>query len=265
MNIRFVYLIFPKVEGTSSMKAVLFDLDNTLILYDEAAFYQRYFREASKVFNDIMGAEEFFERTVDAIKAIFAGDGKKTNADIFLEIFAEDGRLNKEEIWDRFLHFYETGYDDLKGEIFLPGSVKDVFKRLQKLGMVIVLASNPIFPLGVQIKRLAWGGLESHEFDLVTHIENMCFCTPKSEYYMEISEKIKIDPRKCLMVGNDPLNDMAASLAGMKTFLTNDAGKMGESALELTANLNEKNVLKIPEPDFQGPLSGVISAVTKLL
>ena len=81
---------------------------------------------------------------------------------------------------------------------------------------------------------------------------------------MEISKRIQVDPQDFLMVGNDPLNDMAASLAGMKTFLTNDAGKTGESAFELTIQLMDINEISIPEPNFQGPLSGVISAVEGL-
>ena len=178
------------------MKAVLFDLDNTLILYDEAAFYERYFREASRVFNDVMGSGEFFERIIKGIKAIFDSDGERTNADIFLEIFSENTMLNKEEIWARFLHFYETGYDELKGDIILPGLVRDVVKGIRELGVTTVLASNPIFPFNVQMKRLLWGGLDNLEFDLVTHIENMRFCKPRREYYLEISRKIGISSRQ---------------------------------------------------------------------
>ena len=160
--------------------------------------------------------------------------------------------------------FYGTVYDSLRGEIHVPDSVKEIFEYIDKSGVLVVLASNPIFPLDAHIKRLSWGGLDSLEFDLVTHIENMHFCKPNREYYMEISKRIQVDPQDCLMVGNDPLNDMAASLAGMKTFLTNDAGKTGKSAFELTIQLMDINEISIPEPNFQGPLSGVISAVEGL-
>jgi len=44
------------------LKAILFDLDNTLILYDEARFFRGYFREIEKLFADIMPAEKFMER-----------------------------------------------------------------------------------------------------------------------------------------------------------------------------------------------------------
>ena len=59
----------------------------------------------------------------------------------------------------------------------------------------MVLASNPIFPLDVQMKRLAWAKLDHLPFELVTHIENMSFCKPRIEYYLEISQKIGEPPK----------------------------------------------------------------------
>jgi FMN phosphatase YigB (HAD superfamily) len=251
-------------KDKDEMKAVLFDLDNTLILYDEAAFYGRYFSKVSKVFRDLMTEEEFVNRSMSGIKAIFEGDGEKTNADIFLETFTDGLGESKDVIWGRFMSFYDTGYDALREGTYLPESVQEVFGRLENMDVLLVLASNPIFPRSVLIKRLAWGGLERLPFHLITHIENMRSCKPKIEYYLEISSRINVDPGECLMVGNDPLNDMAAALAGMKTFLTTDAGKAGESAVALTSSFHETNNLHIPEPDFQGPLSGVVSAVNEL-
>jgi len=45
---------------------------------------------------------------------------------------------------------------------------------------------------------------------LVTHIENMSFCKPRIEYYLEICWKIDEPPEACLMVGNDPINGATA-------------------------------------------------------
>ena len=32
----------------------------------------------------------------------------------------------------------------------------------------------------------------------------MHYCKPNPNYYLEISEKIGVDPRDCLMIGDDP-------------------------------------------------------------
>jgi len=52
------------------LKAILFDLDNTLILFDEAIFYQGYFRRIEKLFADIMPADNFEELLITATRAI---------------------------------------------------------------------------------------------------------------------------------------------------------------------------------------------------
>ena len=91
----------------------------------------------------------------------------------------------------------------------------------------MVLASNPIFPLDVQMKRLAWAKLDHLPFELATHIENMSFCKPRIEYYLEISKKIGAPPETCMMVGNDPVNDLIAAHAGMKTYLADDSNGAG--------------------------------------
>ena len=53
----------------------------------------------------------------------------------------------------------------------------------------------------------------------------MHYCKPRLEYYEEICYKIKEKPENCLMVGDDPVNDMVVGKMGMKTFLTTDSRK----------------------------------------
>jgi len=41
------------------LKAILFDLDNTLIYFDELTFYKKYLSQVSQVFADIMPFDLF--------------------------------------------------------------------------------------------------------------------------------------------------------------------------------------------------------------
>jgi FMN phosphatase YigB (HAD superfamily) len=52
----------PGKEAGAMLKDVLFDLDNTLVLYDEARFYEGYFRAISPLFSDLFSPEQFRER-----------------------------------------------------------------------------------------------------------------------------------------------------------------------------------------------------------
>ena len=76
------------------------------------------------------------------------------------------------------------------------------------------------FPLRAVEHRLDWAGLNSAAFDLITTVDNMHFCKPQPEYYLEIAAMIGIPPEHCLMAGNDVEEDISSAAAtGMGTFL----------------------------------------------
>ena len=239
------------------LRAILFDLDNTLILFDEARFYQEYFRRIETRFADLMSADIFRKRLISATHALLQNNGEMINAEYFMSAFTEQSANRRDKLWNRFLNFYETEYDEIKVNIRLPNNLHETFDKIVRTGLKLVLASNPIFPLNVQMKRLAWAGLDHYHFDLVTHIENMSFCKPRIEYYLEICRKINEAPQACLMVGNDPINDMIAARAGLKTYLTDDSKDSWRVTLDVSEDLLKDQTLDIPEPDFKGSLSDV--------
>lgn len=246
------------------LKAILFDLDNTLILFDEARFYQGYFRKIEKLFTDIMPPDQFVERLISATRALVQNNGEMTNAEYFMTAFAQEHKDRRKELWNRFLYFYETEYDHLEANVKLPDHLYETMDKIVQTDLKMVLASNPIFPFDVQMKRLAWAKLDHLPFDLVTHIENMSFCKPRIEYYLEISEKINESPETCMMVGNDPVNDLIAAHTGMKTYLADDSKGAGRVSVDTRKILQTLQLADIPNPDFKGPLSKVPEAVSAL-
>ena len=246
------------------LKAILFDLDNTLILFNEARFYQGYFRKIEKLFTDIMPADKFVDRLISATRALVQNNGEMTNAEYFMAVFAQDHKDRREELWNRFLFFYETEYDNLEANFTLPDHLYETMNEIVQTGLKMVLASNPIFPFDAQMKRLAWAKLDHLPFDLVTHIENMSFCKPRIEYYLEISQIIGEPPETCMMVGNDPVNDLTAAHIGMKTYLTDDSKGAGRVSVDTRETLQTLQLADIPDPDFKGPLSKVPEAVSAL-
>jgi len=136
---------------------------------------------------------------------------------------------------------------------------------VKRAGLKLVVASNPIWPQMVQMKRLAWAGVGDLQFDLVTHIENMSYCKPRIEYYLEICQKIGENPNHCLMVGNDPVNDLVVARIDMKTFLITDDTTANDSAIELSKRMRHESEIEVPTPDFTGALLDVPDAVEALL
>ncbi len=247
------------------LKAILFDVDNTLIFFDELKFYKRYLFQVSQVFADMMPFDLFQKKLLSATQALMDNHGEMSNAEYFMNIFCKGFEGERDEIWKRFMRFYETEYDQFQTLVSVPKGVREVFFQLQNKNLKLVIASNPMWPLDVQMKRLSWAGLGDLHFDLVTHIENMSYCKPRIEYYEEICTKVDERPESCLMVGNDPINDMIVATIGMRTFLIVDRLHFDESSLEMSRKIRIDPKTEIPVPDFKGSLSGVPDAVDVLL
>ena len=244
-----------------NLSAILFDLDNTLIIFNESKFYTGYLDRIGKVFADLVPPEQFPDHLLSATMALLENDGARSNVDYFMDILTDLCKGPRDKLWQRFLHFYDTEYDHLEKVTSLPDGLDDVFAYFASTDYKLVLATNPIFPLSVQHKRLAWAGLEHVQFELITHIENMSFCKPNLGYYHEICAKIDATPETCLMVGNDAINDMVAANTGMKTYFTTDDKNLGQGDLHVSANLRENAKPEVREPDFSGPLRDLLNAL----
>ena len=191
--------------------------------------------------------------------------GEKTNLECFLEAFADGLAVDASLLWERFMTFYRKAYDGVQVPVAVPEGLQDVLARLRQAGLKLVIASNPIFPIIAQQKRMRWGDIDPAWFDLFTHLENMRYVKPTADYFRQACELIDEQPAACLMVGNDPVNDMAAAKAGLKTYRTTDAEVIDYAALTLTDEQRRKGPGEIPEPDYEGPFSGVAVVVENLL
>ncbi len=247
-------------------RAVLFDLDNTLIHFDESVFFRMYLPEVGKAFSDVLPFHRFSHKLLASTQALLDNDGSLTNAECFLRAFCDGMAIGRDETWKRFIAFYESEFHRFRTLVTVPEGVERVPPVLKRMGLKLVVASNPLWPMRVQRMRLAWAGLGDFPFDHVTAIENTRFCKPRLDYYREICDTIQEPPDACLMVGNDPVNDMVVSRIGMRTFLVRN-GESGIDALgrlELSETLRKGGPTDTPEPDFTGTLEGLLAAVDSL-
>ncbi len=245
------------------IKAILLDLDNTMVFFDEPLFYERYFKRIIPWFAELIPPEQFRDRLLTATMALRENSGKASNRSFFIKRLCNGDAERGRKVWNRFMKFYESEYDKISVPVSVPAGLPAVMDHLVTLEIPLVLASNPIFPQIAQKKRLQWGGIDSGIFDLMTHIENMSFVKPRKDYYRQICEMIAVSAEACLMVGNDPINDMVAANIGMKTYLTNEVADIDYASLSLT-NDQRKGAVAVPEPDFTGPFARVPDALQKL-
>ena len=107
--------------------------------------------------------------------------------------------------------------------------------------MIVVLATNPIFPLVGVETRLSWVGLRPEISPTITAYENSTTCKPNPAYYAEILRNTGKRPQECLMVGNDATEDTAALEQGM--------GLPGD---RLPLNPKGRDISGLPPGDLRG-------------
>ena len=214
-----------------SIKVVLFDLDGTLLPMDQDEFVKAYFGLLAKKLAPY-GYET--EKLIPAIwkgtGAMVNNDGKKSNEEVFWEAFsAIFGEKVKEDL-PLFDEFYRNEFVGAKAACGFTGKAAEVIKLLKEKDIRVVLATNPIFPAVATENRMGWAGLSPEDFEFYTTYESCRFCKPNPKYYEDIVEKLGVDAKKCLMVGNDVEEDMIAETLGMKVFLLTDCLINKESA-----------------------------------
>ena len=225
-----------------SIKAVLFDLDGTLLPMDYDGFLNLYFGNLAKYL-----AKYGYEPDA-LVKNVWAGTR---------EMVKNDGScMNENKFWDFFAGVY--GIDVLQDKVLLDDFYREEFWRAKEacgfdpmaretvelvkaLGMKAALATNPIFPMIATRQRIAWAGLERSDFLLCTTYENIGVSKPNPAYYKEIAKRLNVATEECLMVGNDVSEDMVAAKCGMQVFLLTDC----------LLNKNQEDISGYPQGGFR--------------
>ena len=205
---------------------ILFDLDGTLVRFYQEDFINTYFKELSKVFIKLgLDAEKACKAVWAGTKAMVLNDGAELNTYRFWNAFSEYMGIEGEQLAKVEAAcdgFYTNEFNIVKS-IIAPSEISArIVRAMAEKGYAVVLATNPLFPPCAVDTRLGWIGLSRDDFVLITHYQNSSFCKPNPDYYREVLSKIGKSPEQCLMVGNNPAEDMCVSALGMEVFLVTD-------------------------------------------
>ncbi len=202
---------------------ILFDLDGTLLPMDQDVFAGAYFKGLARA-----AAPHGYdpEKLIDTIwqgtAAMIKNNGEQTNEEVFWAHFARvygEDALKDTVIFDRF---YEQNFDKVQAVCGFHPRTPALIAELKAEGVRLVLATNPIFPRVATNRRIHWAGLSPEDFAYYTTYENAHHCKPNLDYYRDILAELNLDPRECIMVGNDVAEDMIAEALGMQVFLLTD-------------------------------------------
>ncbi len=209
-------------------KAILFDLDGTLLPLNTQQFLNAYLDLLKKEVKTLYDPEEFVKHVLIGSQKMIEYNGTgKTNQEIFFEYFFNAVSLPRTQITSFFNQFYREKFPKLKYKFNID---RDVILNIEQLMAELhryswikkAIATNPVFPREAIKNRLNWIALEVSDFDLVTSYENMHSTKPNSDYYCEVADKLDLKCGDCLMVGNDTREDLIARDVGMDVFLVTE-------------------------------------------
>lgn len=208
------------------IKAILFDLDDTLLDNKPERFLPPYFQALSAYVAHLVPPARLVAALQQATGVVLADhDSRRTNADVFWEAFVPLIGMPRATIEPITIQFYEDRFNDLARFAAPRAAARPVVQAAFDHGYRVVIATNPLFPRRAIEHRLAWANVPVTDFsyDLVTTYENMHTTKPQPAYYHEIAACLGLAPAECLMVGDDPLRDVApAQAVGMPVFWVND-------------------------------------------
>ena len=200
---------------------VLFDLDGTLLPMEMETFMEAYFRSLCAWFPGYP-PDDLVRWVWDGTRAMAVNDGSRTNREAFAAAFTAASGIDYWENEPSFLAYYREGFQACARVCPITDRSRRLVEALQGKGYLVAVATNPLFPRIATESRLRWLGLDPASFPLVTTYENSRFCKPNPAYYREVCRTLGQRPERCLMVGNDVREDLAARQVGMDAAVVTD-------------------------------------------
>lgn len=206
------------------IKAILFDLDGTLLPVTNDFFFRNYLNDVSTALPGVdpklLGAA-----IVEVLGEVMReNDPKRTIGDVFMRKLSERVGMTVAAMTPHLDEYYAEGFPLLGRGITPNPHVPEMVSAAKDKGYRLVLATNPVFPAAATRERIRWAGLEESDFEFVTYFDDCRHTKPHLEYYRhEVLDRLDLYAADCLMVGNDIGEDMAPAAAlGMSTYLLTD-------------------------------------------
>ncbi len=196
------------------IKALLFDLDDTLLGNDLGTFLPAYFQALTRYLGGVDPAQLLNQMMIGSRAMLDNADPTRTVLGAFATHFTP-GMSWEETAWrPRFDEFYRNGgYTSLRSTITVRPAARTVLDWAFSTGYRVVVATSPLFPLVAIEERLRWANVADYPFEFITHAETSHFTKPHPEYFAEVLARLGLRPTEALMVGNDWSDDLAPSAA----------------------------------------------------
>ena len=200
------------------LKAILFDLDGTLLNVDLNKFIPGYLNLLANNLAHLIPPKKVVRALLQTSEIINRNDGKITNEEAFGNYFFPIEGYNREDLQPLLDKFYENDFHELRKFTKKKPEARKVMENVFSNGFKVVIATTPALPLTAIEQRLDWAGVGDFSYDLITSIENSYATKPNLLYYELIFKHLDISAQECIMVGDED-KDMVCAKLGSQTFL----------------------------------------------
>ncbi len=202
-------------------RALLLDLDDTLLLNDADRFLSHYFRALVAKVQDVVPVGRFADALGLATRAMERNDGSNgTNAEVFERAFYARVGRGPDDLAPLFADFYAHEFEALGALTTVDPAARELVEWAFGQGLQVAIATQPMFPRVAVLSRLRWADVPYDEFPYhwMACYEEMHACKPHPRFFLEILEGLGRRPEECLMVGDSPDADMPARDLGLRTY-----------------------------------------------
>jgi len=188
------------------LKAILFDLDNTLLVNSMETFMPAYLQAFTSHVAHLISPACFFSELLRGTRAMDTNDGAGlTNEEAFASVFYPALGHERAALEPVFEQFYAKEFPKLRPLTQPRPEARALVEWAFECGLQVVIATNPLFPRSAIEQRLEWAGVPITKFGytLVTSYEIMHATKANPAYYREILAHLGRQPDECLMVGDN--------------------------------------------------------------
>jgi HAD superfamily hydrolase (TIGR01549 family) len=233
----------------STLRALLLDLDDTLLGNSMTTFVPAYFEALTRHLAHLVDPHVLTSRLLAATRVMQIGEGRgPTNAERFAAAFFPALDVERSRLEREIEVFYAEVFPTLAGLTQRRPTARRIVAWAEERGLQVVVATNPLFPRAAIEERMRWAGVSAadHDYALVTCYENMHATKASPQYYVEILRRLGRRPEECLMVGDDWWGDIVhAARAGIPGFWIAASGRRPPSSDATPAGQGDLGALEM--------------------
>ncbi|QPC81107.1 HAD hydrolase-like protein [Phototrophicus methaneseepsis] len=202
------------------IKAILVDLDNTLIANPDHAFARAFLEHFQQYLQDTLGITNANALFKEAIHNWAAPTyWTETNQTRLAQLIADQGCVPLEAAVLELMRFYETILPVMATHVQPIVGAASALSSLLDFSLDIVIATNPFYPRVAIEQRMKLGQLPvDAPYAFVTSSEDMHYSKQNPAYYAEVVARVGVEPDEALVIGDHLENDILnAQKTGLHT------------------------------------------------